>query len=61
MDYGREDVAIFLVLYGADINVKLKSGDAPIEFADLKLKTALEEIYKVISGREEEIIVGAQD
>ena len=49
------------MLYGADINVKLKSGDAPIEFADLKLKTALEEIYKVISGREEEIIVGAQD
>ena len=49
-----EEVAIFLVLYGADLNVKIK-GESPIEFADTKLQVALQEIHKVISGREEEV------
>ena len=30
---GKDEIAIFLVLYGADINAKSKSGTAPIEFA----------------------------
>ena len=51
---GRDDIAIFLVLYGADINATSKTGDKPIEFANAKLKKALVEIYNEISGRNDE-------
>ena len=51
---GRDDIAIFLVLYGADINASSKTGDKPIEFANAKLKKALTEIYNEISGRNDE-------
>lgn len=51
---GKDDIAIFLVLYGADINATSKTGDKPIEFANTKLKKALVEIYNEISGRNDE-------
>ena len=51
---GKDDIAIFLVLYGADINATSKTGDKPIEFANAKLKKALIEIYNEISGRNDE-------
>ena len=51
---GKDEIAIFLVLYGADINATSKTGDKPIEFANAKLKKALVEIYNEISGRNDE-------
>ena len=50
----KEDIAIFLVLYGADINISSKQGLKPIDFANEKLKMALIEIYNEISGRNDE-------
>jgi len=46
---GKDDIAIFLVLYGADINAKTK-GDTPLDFANKKLKKSLIDIYNEING-----------
>ena len=51
---GKDDIALFLVLYGADINAKSKMGDSPIEFANAKLRKSLIDIYNEISGRNDD-------
>ena len=47
---GKDDIAIFLVLYGADINAKTKTADTPLDFANKKLKKSLVDIYNEIIG-----------
>ncbi len=47
---GKDDIAIFLVLYGADINAKTKIADTALDFANKKLKKSLVDIYNEVNG-----------
>ncbi len=45
----RDDIAIFLVLYGADINSKNKAGITSLQFAHTKLRPILNSISDTIA------------
>lgn len=44
----RDDLAIFLVLYGASINCKNKEGVYPLSYAHNKLKSAIQDISEIV-------------